>query len=168
MLKVKKNNSTHLGFVYAGGDKLNKKILIIALALFALPLVAVVPVSAEGPSNAGGIHGFAPSDWHSGDYGWPSENYVGLDYGAGSTPTPCAGDILVGPIGSSSHPATLLAKGHYFSDTAFTEKDWVCYKFWLNGGTVEITFPDSTYTATKFIVITQNLWTGICTLGAYK
>jgi hypothetical protein len=160
---VNKNNSKYLHFIYAGGDKVNKKILVIALALFALPLVTVMPVSALGPTNAGGEpHEYSPANWMS-------YNYVGVDYGAGWTPTTCGDGTEIGPIGSEANPATLLAKGRYFSETEWTDKDWVYYKFWLDGQTVDITFPDtSTYTATKFIVITLSFETFEYTLEAYK
>lgn len=144
---------------------MNKKILIIALALFALPLVTVMPVSALGPTNAGGEpHEYSPANWMS-------YNYIGVDPFIGWTPTLCGDGTLIGPIGSEADPATLLAKGHYFSewDEPFDEKDWVYYKFWLDGQTVDITFPDATTdTATKFIVITCQLFTGEYTLEAYK
>ena len=151
MLKVKKNNSTHSGFVCGGGENVNKKILIIALALFALPLVTIMPVSAKGPTNAGGIKPveawgfpFAPYNdnafWHSGQYIGPSIFGVG-------TETVIVEDGVT--ITVSAIPDAILQDGEYVGTWLMWKANYnsktymMTYKFLLNGaGPVDITYDD--------------------------
>ena len=130
---------------------MKKKLALTVVVVTAMFLMSAVPAVAEGPENAGGNS----SKWEFGDgiYIWPAELYIGPDYGAGSTETVCSDGTWIDIIVN----ATLLAKGHYFSEwwEPFTEKDWVDYKFWLDKDhPVEIVFTDgTTYTATKFIFL---------------
>ena len=126
-------------------------------AAVGLMLVALIAggAFAKGPSNAGGKH----EDWSY----WPNEHpnwasylYIGPDYGAGSTSTETEDGSVIDPIPG----ATLAAKGRFFSDEDFTDKDWVMYKFWLTEP-VDITLPSGeVVTATEFIFIRQRFGEG--------
>lgn len=126
-----------------------KRILFLTLALVLLLTLAVTPVMANGPTNAGGNS----DKWEYGEgiYIGPADLYIGPDFWAGATETECSDGTLIDVIEN----AFLWAKGHYFSDEAFTEKDWVYYKFWLHDDyPVEMILADGTeYTATEFIFL---------------
>ena len=129
-----------------------KKILILTLALVLLLGLVATPVMAEGPTKAGGTSTKWVDPWgYGGIYIFPADLYIGPDYGAGSTETLCSDGTRIDVI----EDATLLAKGHYFSDEEITEKDWVDYKFWLDKEhPVDMILADGTeYTAKKFIFL---------------
>ena len=137
--------------------------IVIALALF---LSNAALVFADGPNNAGG----KSQKWQwdpeggAGIYIWPASLFIGPDYGAGSTPTLCADGTQIDVIPN----ATLLAKGRYFSDVEFTEKDWVGYHFWLSEPVNMILADGTTYTATQFIFLKVMLGSGEIILVSYK
>ena len=149
-----------------------KRILILTLALVLLLGVAATPVMADkGDKKAGGGN----SPWWFDDYGvtyiGPADLYIGPDCyygpgGAGSTETWCSDGTYIPVIVD----AFLWAKGHYFSDEAFTEKDWVHYKFWLDeDNPVEMVLADDTeYTATEFIFLKQYMLSQEIILIRYK
>jgi len=120
--------------------------LTIVLAIFLMSAISVV---AQGPTNAGGNS----DKWEYGEgiYIGPADLYIGPDFWAGATETECSDGTSIAVIEN----AFLWAKGHYFSDEEFTEKDWVYYKFWLHDEyPVEMILADGTeYTATKFIFL---------------
>jgi len=135
-------------------------IVVLALLLSAL---AFISAAARGPANAGDGVAFTRPNW-------ASYLYIGVDYGVGWTATTTADGTVIDPIGSPAEPATLLAKGHYFSEwwEPYSEKDWVYYKFWLKSP-VKITFPNGDEVfATRFIAIECQMATGEYTLKSYR
>jgi len=145
-----------------------KRILVLILAMVLLLTLAATPVMANGPTNAGGNSTKWVDPWgYDGIYIFPAELYIGPDYGAGAMETLCSDGTWIDVI----EDATLLAKGHYFSDEEFTEKDWVDYKFWLDKDhPVDMLLQGVTdYTATKFIFLKWMIGsTGDIILIAYK
>lgn len=136
---------------------------VVLVCMLVLVAVLVVPALAKGPANAGDGETYTRPNWKS-------SLYLGPDYGAGWTATETVNGTVIDPIGSPESPATLLAKGHYFSEWGepVSERDWVYYKFWLNDP-VRITFASGEeYLATHFIVITCKMASGEYTLEAYK
>ena len=140
------------------------KKIILEMMICVMIVMSASIVLALGPTNAGGNSG----QWEFGEgiYIYPASQYIGPDYGAGSTETICSDGTWIDVI----EEATLMAKGHYFSDVAFTDKDWVDYKFWLDkdhpvdmllGG-------DTEYIATKFITLKQWMVSQEIELGNYK
>lgn len=128
---------------------MKKKLSMTLVIVLVMVLVGATSAVTMGPENAGGNN----SKWEYGEgiYIWPAALYIGPDYGAGVEETECSDGTWIDVIEN----ATLLAKGHYFSDVEFTEKDWVDYKFWLDKDyPVNMILPDGTeYTATKFIFL---------------
>ena len=149
---------------------MKKLIAVVGLATF---LMFATSVFAKGPSKSNmGKNG--NGDWeyfedYGGAYNFMADMYVGLDYGVGSTPTITTDGIYIDVIDM----ATLMDKGHYFSEwyEPYSDKDWVAYKFWLTSP-VNIEFPDGyVYIATQFIFLKvhhSSDGSSTITLQAYK
>ena len=137
--------------------------IIIALVLF---LANATLVFAEGPERAGGQNHTWQWNPEGGDgiLIVPAWLFIGPDYGAGASETLCSDGTWIDVIPN----ATLMGNGHYFSDEEFTEMDWVSYKFWLNEPVDMILAGGENYTATKFIFLKQNIFTGEIILVNYK
>ena len=152
---------------------MNKRSIFAAIVGLIMISMFIAPAFAKGPSNAKmGQNGNGMWEYYEGydaAYNPMADMCVGLDYGVGSTETYTTDGYYIGVI----EAATLMDKGHYFSegDEPYSDKDWVYYKFWLTSPE-EIFFPDgSTYIATQFIFIKvhhSSDGTSTITLQAYK